>query len=151
MIAAWLAEAADDIWRRIDREVSFPRDLISVAARGLPLIFVPVENLSIRAIEEWLAQRGAAYRLLCGDRSLRGCVVASRGAGAIFLDSIDCPDDRRYTAAHEVAHFVLDYLYPREQALAAFGEVIRHVLDGDRAPSSAERIDARLADVPLGT
>ena len=151
MIPAWLADAAEEFWRRVGGERPFPRDLGPVASLGLPLTVVPLESLSIRMVDTWLTRRGGNYQFLCSDRALRGCVIASRGVGAIFMDPSDSQDDRRYTVAHEIAHIVLDYLYPREQALAAFGEVIRHVLDGDRAPTPSERIDARLAEVPLGS
>jgi hypothetical protein len=68
----------------------------------------------------------------------------------VFLDGSDSDDERRFSLAHEVAHFLCDYLDPRERALRALGDRIREVLDGERAPRPEERLSALLRGVELG-
>jgi hypothetical protein len=68
----------------------------------------------------------------------------------VFLDGEDNDSERRFTLAHEIAHFILDHLLPRLRALKIFGERILPVLDGRRAPSQEEILSAVLERVQLG-
>jgi hypothetical protein len=69
----------------------------------------------------------------------------------VFLDGTDSTAERLFSLAHEVSHFLVDYLAPREAAIEHFGESVRAVLDGDRAPTVAERLSGVLRGVPLDT
>jgi hypothetical protein len=145
----WLTEAERLLWDEAG-EPPFPRDIEAVAADALPVFFKRLPNLSTDLVEAWISQRHGMFQFLCPNRELRGCIVALRGKAVIFTDADDSPEERRLTQAHEVAHFLLDYKQPRERALTALGTVILPVLDGDRAPTSTERVHAMLSGVPLG-
>lgn len=67
----------------------------------------------------------------------------------LLVDGLDSAEEQRFTIAHEIAHFMLDYWRPRERALRRLGPDALEVLDGSRSPSVGERVDALLADVPL--
>ncbi|WP_437303832.1 ImmA/IrrE family metallo-endopeptidase [Sorangium sp. So ce388] len=84
------------------------------------------------------------------DRELHGCLVARGGQGFVFLDGADEEAERRFSLAHEIAHFVADHLLPRARALEVLGESILPVLNGDRAPTPEERLAAVLTRVHLG-
>ena len=75
--------------------------------------------------------------------------MAFGGHGIVFFDECDSDDDRRYTIAHEVAHF-LDYWSLWQDITERFGSSIVEVLDGIRSPSPNERIRAVLARIPIG-
>ena len=151
MTDAWLDDVADGLWRRGAGPPPFPRDMEAAAMdAGLPVFFVPIPGLTVEKAEAWIARRHGAFRFLCPARALRGCIIAVRGEAAIFTDPDDGSDERRFTEAHELAHFLCDYERPRQNALAAFGSVIRPVLDGDRLPTPVECVHAALAGVPLG-
>lgn len=81
---------------------------------------------------------------------MRGCLVAFGGDGYIFVDGTDPADEQRFSIAHETAHFMVDYWYPRQQALEKFGPAILEVLDGRRAPTFEERLSAIFGEVPIG-
>lgn len=151
MIEAWLAQAAEAFWDAIGAIPPYPRNLSHVIGRAFHLSPIFLPNLCIRQVEQWLEHRQIAFRFLCQDRSLCGCIVAARGHGLIFVDSLDEEAEQRYTLAHETAHFLLDYLHPRQKALNTFGERILPVLNGDRPPTEGERIDAILSSVRLET
>jgi hypothetical protein len=86
----------------------------------------------------------------CGPaRQLRGCLLADVGHAAILVEATDPEDERRFTAAHELAHLLLHYLRPRERALAAFGPSFAAVLDRTRPPSSAELLSSAIRDIPV--
>jgi hypothetical protein len=105
-----------------------------------------IAGLTIGAVRAWFAARrlpdqfGNLEHL--PDRRLYGCMVAGGGRGVIFVDANASTAEQRFTIAHEFSHFLLDHLIPREEALAAFGTSIRPVIDGERAPTDAERLEA---------
>ena len=68
----------------------------------------------------------------------------------IFLDATDSEDELRFSLAHEVSHFLLDYLLPRRRAIGRLGSGVTEVLDGRRRPTVGERVDAVLTNVPIG-
>jgi hypothetical protein len=102
-------------------------------------------------VRRWLARRGRLLETAAPDRRLRACLVAQAGRGFLFVDQDDPEDERRFSLAHEVAHFICDYLAPREQALAVLGESVRAALDGARAPRPEERLSGLLAGLEVGT
>lgn len=150
MIEAGLMEMAEAFWSRAGGVGVAPRDPATIVSRLLPLNIVSLSDLSVSAIEHWFASRQVPYRFLCHNRTLCGCLIAARGHGFIFTDAHDSAEEHRFTAAHEIAHFLLDYDAPRRRALEFFGEIIRPVLDGERAPTTHERINAVLSSTPLG-
>lgn len=144
MIAGWLS-AADDFWTLAGEPPPFPRDLGRSLAFALPVSQVLLDWLAVADVERWLEQRGIDYRFGVLTRPLRGCLVAFRGRGLIFVDGTDSAADQRFTLAHEIAHYLLDYHTPRETAVRRLGDGILPVLDGERPPTQTERIDAALA------
>src|SRR2546421_204494 len=104
----------------------------------------------LQDIESWLARRAVPFSFNCRSRAVRGCLIAFGGQGLIFVDGADPDDERRFTIAHEVGHFLVDYLLVRETALAKFGAKIIEVFDGLRLPSVSERVHALLTGTSLG-
>jgi hypothetical protein len=150
----WLDGASQTLverfWRRGGGEEHYPRDIERAVLLALPVALVKLPGLGLHGVEEWLAERDRAFRFDCRSRSVRGCLLAYGGRGFIFVDGGDPEDERRFTVAHEAAHFLCDYLLLRESAGAKFGEHILEVFDGKRRPTLAERIGALLVDAPLG-
>jgi Zn-dependent peptidase ImmA (M78 family) len=98
----------------------------------------------------WLLHRKMPVLLPAACKDLMGCLVAHRGYGVIFVCGSDEPEEQRLTIAHEAAHFLLDYLLPRQQVIAALGDSVADVLDGLRAASPMERASAVLSHLRLG-
>jgi hypothetical protein len=146
--------AVEEFWRRCGQPEPFPRNLERSIALALPIFLVKVPRLCLSAACTWLCARGfeAESAFLAGsERPLRGCLVAAAGRGVIFLDGSDPDDQRRFTLAHEVAHFLVDYYLPRRAALERLGPHLAEVLDGQRPPTAEERLGALLARAPLQT
>ncbi len=146
---AHIQVAADEFWRRAGVREGFPRHLEKAVMLALPAAVVPLPRLQLAGIERWLRKRNVAYSFPCANRWVRGCLVAYRGQGIIFVDSADPAAEVRLTIAHEAAHFLEDYLRPREEAIARLGPQIIDVLDGDRPPSVIERVNAALVGTRL--
>lgn len=143
-------EIAASFWRRAGSPSSFPRDIEASVLWALPVAVVKLPRLRVAAIREWLSEYDFQAIIPAARRELRACVVASRGRGVIFIDGCDEAEEQRLSLAHEVAHFLIDYLLPRDRALQAFGPSIVPVIDGDRPPTHAERLSAVLRGVTLG-
>jgi hypothetical protein len=117
---------------------------------ALPVAISKTHDLSVDSVEDWLKRRGVPFGLGCHDRSLRACLVSYGGRGLIFLEAADTEEELRFSLAHEVSHFLLDYLLPRRRAIGRFGSGVTEILDGRRRPTAGERVDAVLANVPIG-
>lgn len=150
MIEGWLARTVEAFWRQTGAPLPYPRDLSYAVSRAFPLAVVRLPALSTKQVELWFTQRDIPHRFLCYDRSLCGCIVAVRGRGVLFVNADDDASEQRFTVAHEVAHFLLDYLEPRQKALQLLGPSIAPVLDGERPATAEERIYAVIASVPCG-
>ena len=146
----WLREAADDFWQAAGEVEPFPRNLEAPVLWALPLFIIKVPRLSMSDLRDRLAGYGINFRVDGRNRHLYGCLVAFGGKGIVMLDGSEPPDELRFSLAHEVGHFVIDYMQPRARALRRLGPAIVDVLDGLRPPKPEERVDAVLSDVRIG-
>lgn len=128
----------------------FPRPIEQAVCLALPVTVVRLEAVNGDLVGRWLSLYGIPARVP-ESRQLMGCLVAYRGKGVIFVHGGDSAVEQRLTIAHEAAHFLLDYLLPRRQVVAAMGPGAEAVLDGDRLATIQERTTAILAHVRLGS
>lgn len=150
----WLDNASQDavnlFWQLCGEVEPFPRSLERSIALALPVALVKLPKLRLHDVESWLQRRRVSFRFNCQSRAVRGCLIAFGGEGLIFVDGADHDDERRFTLAHEIAHFIVDYWQPRERAIKRFGDTVAEVLDGLRPPSVNERLYALLASTSIG-
>jgi hypothetical protein len=124
-------------------------DVEALVAWAAPLAVVVLPELNLSAAHGWLHERGVALGFGNRDRPLRGLLLAWRGSGVIFVDGSIATPDRRFTVAHELGHFLLDYLEPRTQVLRTAPELVE-VLDGHRNATTQDRARAVLEGLQLG-
>lgn len=146
--ATWLAEAVELLWGDSVAE-DFPRDVELALLWRMPLAIIDLEQLSGVNVGAWLAARGVHLPVHMPPGSLHGALVAFAGSGVLFLDAADDPAQRRLTAAHEGAHFAVDYWLPRLK-LAERAPQLLEVVDGLREPDPEDHVDALLARIPFG-
>lgn len=145
----WCIELASSFWRKAGPPPPFPRDLSQVSS-ALPFSVIEEAGLSVRLIREWFDRIALPIRIDEPDRPLRACLVAWFGEGFAFIDAQDDAAEKTFSLAHELAHFLRDYLRPREIAVRRLGKAVLEVLDGRRRPTSDERWQAVIRNVPLG-
>jgi len=145
-----IEQTAGDFWELADETPAYPRAMQDAITLASPLELCPVTELRVKHVLDWARRIDVACRIRGQDRRLHGCLVAWRGKGAIFYDTGDADDEQRFTLAHELAHYLLDYAAPRERAVTILGASILTVLDGERAPTPDERLHAVLSGVHLG-
>jgi len=144
------AAAAERFWQAVGFREPFPRSLEAVVALVLPVSIVRLPRLTPVTVVSWLRAAGVEWQLLVQPRPLRGCLIAHKGHGLIFIDGALPPPDVRVTIGHEVAHFLQHYAWKREAAVARFGDSILPVLDGERPATPLERLSGVFQGVELG-
>ncbi len=150
MTALWVHETADRFWADVgDASRTYPRDLLEVMHWALTVRPVELHDLSIARMNAWLADRDSGLRLTIPDRPLRACILVQDGNGVLFVDATDADDEWRFSVAHEIAHYLIEYAAPRHRAQARLGDDVLPVLDGCRTASLDERIGALLGGVSL--
>ncbi|WP_434380117.1 ImmA/IrrE family metallo-endopeptidase [Melittangium boletus] len=128
----------------------FPRNMEEAVVFHLPRVsLVPVAGLTTHWIRDWFSRRHIAIETPAEDRAPHGCTAAIAEHGYIFWDTQDPEDVQRFTLAHEVAHFVVDHLQPRQEARRALGKRILEVFDGKREPNIEEGLSAMFKRIPL--
>lgn len=150
MTATWLQEAADRFWLDADGASEFPRNIEKAVVYALPLGIVLLPQLWISDLVYWMEQRKLQCPFQGNDRPLRGCLVAYSGRGLVIISGQDSEDERRFTVAHEVAHFILDYILVRKRIVESLGSDVLEVLDGIRPATFEERINAVVSDASIG-
>jgi hypothetical protein len=146
----WAVELSEAFWEAAGMREPFPRDLRRPIARGMPLVIVSLPRLRLRDVHGWLTRNGVGGPCNAEDRALRACLAAHEGWGYLFLDGTDPEDEQRLSLAHELAHFLRHYWYPRREACRQLGQRVIAVFDGRRPPTPQERLHALIARVPIG-
>ncbi len=150
MTALWIHEIVDRFWTNAgDTPSDFPRDLSSVLVWALPVDLVELPGLSIDGINGWLAERQCDLQLSVPNRWLRASILVHDGCGVLFVDAADPVDERRFSVAHEIAHYLVEYDAPRRQAGTRLGTSVLAVLDGRRSATWDERLGAVLSGISL--
>jgi Zn-dependent peptidase ImmA (M78 family) len=133
-------EIVESFWKLVGEKESFPRMLERSISLALPVALVKLPQLDLHIIENWLLRRSVKYSFDCNNRIIRGCLVAFNGKGIVFVDGTDTSSELRFTVAHEIAHFLIDYWQARNKASTKYGSSILEVFDGLREPSVDERV-----------
>lgn len=144
-----ITKIAESFWDKAGGIKKWPCDLEQAASSTLPLDTICLSCLTIKKINSWLNERNVSYPFPRIQSRLHGCLLVYRGAGFVFIDGSDSKPERFYTLAHEVSHFMVEYLIPRRKALELFGESILEVLDGFRPPTPEERINSIITSIDV--
>jgi len=149
-VPLWVTELAHEFWTEAKEVEPFPRDLRGPIGNAVPLSVKLLPSLSVATVLHWLSIFEIECTIQGRDRPLKACLVACQGCGFAFIDAGDSEAERRFSVAHELAHFLRDYWLPRRKVEQRLGTAALEVLDGTRSPTMEERFDALLRSVPLG-
>ena len=144
-------EIAEKFWAGTNLETLLPRPIEQAIALNFPVTIVKLPEVNVRAVEQWLRRHFCSFKVPSCERDLMGCLFAHRGQGFIFVCGSDSSEEQRFTLAHDMAHFLVDYWRPRQRVIKALGPSITEVLDGERAASLEERAEAILSHIRLGS
>jgi hypothetical protein len=141
---------AQDFWSSTPVEYTPPCDLSHAAQLIFPINITSFPKLALTPVKAWFESRNIPLPIQQDCRKLCACLVAYEGMGMVFLDGTDPEDERRFSLAHELAHFILDYHLVRLEAVERLGDGITEVLDGKRKASIEERLDGIFAGIDVG-
>lgn len=141
---------AESFWNIFPEREPFPRSLEKAVLWRLPIAIVKLPRLGLKNMQGWCSQRNISLNINMPNRFLRACLIARKGCGIIFIENGDSENEHRLSLAHEISHFLLDYYWPRRQATKIFGKTIYDVLDGNRDPTSSERLNSILKTTKIG-
>ncbi len=80
------------------------------------------------------------------ERELHGCIVVNQRGAVILVEENDDEAQKRFTIAHEAAHYILEVKRHHDRAADRMGHEFASVLYGLRKATPTERIDAWLRD-----
>lgn len=143
-------QLANTFWRSTDQQRTFPCNIEQAILWNFPVAIINLPRLGLESMEKWLKRRDLVMPFLGKERRIRACLVARCGHGLIFLDGTDPDDERRFSLAHEIAHYILDYNIKRQEIINLFGSTIIDVLDGKRKATIEERLNGVLSGIPVG-
>ena len=144
----WVVELAGRFWAAAGEPPPLPRDLERAIADAVPLSVLDRHPLTLHAVSAYLRGLGLPVAVVEPDRPLRAALYCWKGSGFLFLDAADPPDERRFSLAHELAHYLRDYDKLRRRVVKALGADGLAVLDGRRATTD-ERVRAALRGLTL--
>lgn len=122
---------AREFWSTVEPAYRSNFDIVSAVDASLTIDLVAVKQLSLRKIESWLASRTITIEIDVNDRSLHGALLIRGNSVLMFVEDAEDELQQRFTVAHEVSHFLLDYQVPKERAILALGKEIEDVLNGN--------------------
>jgi Zn-dependent peptidase ImmA (M78 family) len=144
-----IEEISREFWRQSKLPYSFPLDIERAISRTKPIFIVSLPQLTIGKVEAYLIENNIPHRFDYQDRNLHGFIFVQYGYGYVFINGSDPIQERRFTLAHELAHFLVDYEIPRKRVIERLGPMIAEVLDGLREPSINERLSGIISNVNL--
>ncbi len=145
---AEIADAVDEFWNN-ELPTEFPCDIVEAVSYNLDVSLEFIPDLTVGKVSDWMRQHNIQTGPSISDRRLYGCLVAIQGIGFILMDENASLEEQRFTAAHEVGHYLFDYFYPRQEALTRLGAGMLETLNGQRPASLQERQEAILAGLKL--
>lgn len=140
---------ARDFWSKADPAHRRVLDISRAVNIVLPIRIVYIQNLSLVEVDNWLKGRGINIEIDINDRIMHGVILIREGNGFIFVNADDSTIEQRFTIAHEVSHYLLDYQVPRERAMLEVGTEIEKVLNGKDQPDRFQQVKALIKGISI--
>ena len=136
---------ANWFWKLADGPIGYPVDISYAVMSALEVYVEEVANLTTGAAEARSGGGKGAHEKIA-ERAIHGCLLVGRSGAAILVEKNDDADEKRFTVAHEAAHFILEVKRHQERAALRMGRDFLGVLHGLREATPDERVDAWLRD-----
>lgn len=128
----------------------FPRKMDGVSRALNVYVVETIKGLTYEKVDAWLAAVQGRQTHKYVKRHMHGCMAPAVGeSGFLFCDGADRPHVRRFTVAHELGHYVLEHLLPRQRAHRALGKPALKIFDGGQQPPAADALYGILGNITL--
>lgn len=145
----YIEQVAADFWNKSYVNYKPSPDLQRAISNLLNVDVITLGKLSIQKILDWFQQHQIPFKIESDERLLHGFLIAQSGVAFIFINGTDCPEERSFTLAHEIAHFIIETYIPTQQAIKKFGPSILPVLNGERSATISEQLTGVLSNISL--
>ncbi len=134
-------------WKRAGGRAGFPVDIGYAAMCALEVYIQEAAGLTTFSAVSRLKRDGIRSADGIDERRLHGCIRVSERGAVILVEEKDDEAQKRFTIAHEVAHYILEVRRHQERAADRLGYDFARVLHGFREATPPERIDAWLHNI----
>ena len=146
MTMTWTQYWSDWFWKRAGGRSGYPADIAYAVMCALDVYVDEVANLTPASAAARIGRGGLWQSDGVYERGLRGCVIVGQAGAAILVEKSDDEAEKRFTIAHEVAHYILEVKRHHERASDRLGPEFADALYGLREATPTERIDAWLSN-----
>ncbi len=140
---------ADWFWQRVGARPDFPVAIGYAAMCALEVHVEEVDNLTTITAASNLEGIRIHTPGSIDERRIHGCLAVNRHGATILVEKSDDEAQKRFTIAHECAHFILAVRAHQEHAACRLGYDVSDVLHGRQEATPTARIDAHLSNVHL--
>lgn len=140
---------AREFWLTVDQEYRDGFDIVNAIDTSVFINLRRIKELSLKKLEEWLKEMTDQEEFNIDDRHLHGALIIKGPSIFMFVEASEDEVQQRFTVAHEVSHFLLDYHLPKERAILALGKEIEDVLNGNLPPSNIQRTLSAIKGVDI--
>ncbi len=140
---------AREFWSTINPEYRDNFDILGAVEASLTINLIKIQDLGLRKIEDWSKARNISVKIDANDRNVHGILFITDGTVLMFVEEEGDEIQQRFTIAHEVSHFLLDYKIPRERALLEFGTEIEEVLNGNLEATHSQLVTSMIKGINL--
>ena len=141
------AHWASWFWKRAGGRSAPPVDIGYAATCALAIGIRPINGLTTSTAMGHLENIGFPCADGVDERELHGCIAVGPRGAMILVEMRDDEAQRRFTIAHEVAHYILEVHRHHRRAAQKMGLYYVDILYGSREAAPSERIDAWLNNV----
>ena len=138
---------ADWFWKRAGGRPGLPADIGYAAMCAIEVYIEEVSDLTTVTAASCIEGVGIRIPDVVSERRIHGCLVVGRRGAAILVEKNDDAAQKRFTIAHECAHFILEVRMNQGRAENRLGPGFASILHGHREATPNERIAARLHGV----
>lgn len=138
---------ADWFRKLIDGRAEFPVDMRYAPMCALDVYVEEVASLTTGKAASRLERLGIRTPDGIDERAIHGCLIVGRSGAGVLVEENEGEAQKRFTIAHECAHFILGVRRHQERAASRMGQDFTDVLHGLRGATPDERIDAWLRGV----
>lgn len=108
-----------------------------------------LEHLSFPIVQEWHRKKDFCFDGDYHDREIHGFLKVAGGAAVIFINASDSYAQRRFTLAHELAHFLIEQKWVSEWIRGSLGGAIEDKWSRGSDLDTEDRLLGVLKGIPL--
>ncbi len=138
---------ANWFWHHAGGRSSYPADIRYATTCALPVSVMEIADLTTSTAADYFELPQDEHIPSAGERNLHGCIAVRPRGATILVEIHDEDAQKRFTIAHEVAHYIIEVHRHQERAARMMDDGYVEVLYGSRKATPNERIDACLYNV----